>query len=120
MRLKEDNTSWKSGGVQRRMYRQAPLLPEQETIKGHPKRKSREKAARKKIVCKHVWVEVSYQEYQRYASKVRVPWWWYQEVEPYWLKYTTHFVCADCLETKTKRDKGKQRAYYRRKYGRSW
>lgn len=42
MRLKEDNTSWKSGGIKRRMYRQAPLTPDEETIR-KPSRKYKKK-----------------------------------------------------------------------------
>lgn len=30
MRLKEDSSSWKSGNIKRRNYRQAPLIPDEE------------------------------------------------------------------------------------------
>lgn len=48
MRLKEDTFSWRSSGIQRRMYRQAPLTPEQET----PRHK---KNARRKKKHIHDW-----------------------------------------------------------------
>lgn len=48
MRLKEDNSSWKSRGIQRRMYRQAPLVPDEET----PRHKSVKRKKKKHV---HDW-----------------------------------------------------------------
>lgn len=121
MRLKEDDTSWNAGNVKRRMYRQSPLTPEQEeraALKSHKKKKPRPK----KNGHKHVWVEVGYDEYRRYSGGHR-SWslWWIDYIEPpFYAQYYTFYVCADCLACKTKVDKGKQRAAYRKKYGRSW
>jgi hypothetical protein len=111
MRLKEDDTSWKSRSIKRRNYRQAPLTPEEEVPKGHPKRKQKQKQVKKER-CKHVWVEVSYDEWIRYRDKHRHYWsyWWHENMDPpYWTKYTTYFVCADCLETKSKIDEERRR-----------
>lgn len=44
MRLKEDNDSWRSGGIKRRMYRQAPLTPEEEAPRrGYTSKKYKKK-----------------------------------------------------------------------------
>lgn len=44
MRLKEDNDSWRAGGIKRRMYRQAPLTPEEETPRrGYTSKKYKKK-----------------------------------------------------------------------------
>src|SRR5438067_1711393 len=113
MRLKEDNSSWKSGGIRRRMYRQAPLLPEEEEVKYRSKH-GKPKPGKLKQVCKHVWVEVSFKEFERYATSSG--WWfprWWETTEDervaYWTAYHTYFVCASCLATKSKTDKGKMR-----------
>lgn len=119
MRLKEDNTSWKSRGIKRRDFRHTYGEPE---TPAH--RKDKKKPRPKKDKHKHVWVEVDFKEYQRYATRrggmYRFPWWLYPigEEPKYWQGYTTYFVCADCLDTKTKVDEGKRRAHYRRAYGR--
>lgn len=53
MRLKEDSSSWRSRGIQRRDYRHDFGTPE--VPKGHPKRKV--KKPRKRIDHKHIWIE---------------------------------------------------------------
>lgn len=113
MRLAEDDNSWKARNVIRRDFRHTIGDPE---TPRH--RKSKKKSRPKKNKHKHIWVEVDFKEYQRYASKRpnRFPWWLYPigDEPKYWEGYTTYFVCADCLDTKTKVDEGKRRAHYRR------
>ena len=48
MRLKEDQNSWQADGIKRRMYRQAPLTPEEETTRHKSMR-------RKKVKHVHDW-----------------------------------------------------------------
>lgn len=52
MRLKEDNSSWKSSGIMRRDFRHDPGLPETEVPRHRPKKS---KPPRRKIGHKHVW-----------------------------------------------------------------
>jgi len=102
MRLKEDSSSWRASSIVHRDNRHTYGDPE---IPKH--RKQRGKKYYRSKRCKHVWVEVSAKEYARY----RKGWPWYDRD---WTTYYTYYVCAECLDTKTKIDKGKRRAYYRK------
>ena len=110
MRLKEDNRSWKSHGIKRRDFRHQHGDPEIDKTKVKGK-----KPRPKKNKHKHVWVEVSFAEFEQYASYGKhYDWdrWWfsyYATHEPTWAKYTTYYVCCDCLETKRKVDEGARR-----------
>lgn len=53
MRLKEDNSSWRSRGIVRRDFRHDAGLPETET----GRTKVKKKKPRKRIDHKHIWVE---------------------------------------------------------------
>lgn len=91
MRLKEDNTNWQASSIQRRDFRHTYGEPE---VPKH--RKSKKKSKPKGNGCKHVWVEVSYTEYQRYVGK-RGGWsmWWINYIEPpEYAQYYTFYVCA--------------------------
>ena len=107
MRLSKDSTNWNATSVMRRDFRHTYGDPE---IPKHLKKRGKKRA--KKPSCKHVWVEVSPEEYLRYRHGGRVPSWYSGDVA-YWTAYTTYYVCADCLGTKSKYDKGKMRAHYR-------
>lgn len=113
MRISEDAGSWRARGIIRRDFRHTHGDPE---VPRH--RSTRKKSGKKKTprqACKHVWVEVSYDEYLRYADRTYWRWYWYpSRTAPYWTAFSTYRVCAGCLATDVKRDKGKERAYYRR------
>jgi hypothetical protein len=114
MRLKEDTDSWKAGGIIRRDFRHTHDGPE--VARGHAKRKLRKTPRQRKPFCKHVWVEVSQAEYRRYEGGFGGwPWWLYASPEAFYAdraSYTTYFVCAGCLQTRSKVDEGRRSYVY--------
>lgn len=86
MRLKEDTSSWRSRGIQRRMYRQAPLAPDEETTRHRKSKKGKKKHV-------HDWkgtvigTQVRTRMFQKYDGT-------YEHIE-----YTvpkTQYVCTGC------------------------
>jgi len=114
MRLSKDHEGWHADGVRRRDFRHDFSTPE--IPRGHPKRKRRP-SRRSRCTCKHVWVEVSYDEYCRYIGGQSWPSWLYPSIDSYlhsYEEYTTYFVCAGCGKGKRKVDEGALRVHYRR------
>lgn len=111
MRISEDASSWRARGILCRDFRHTHDGPEVDTTKVRRK-KSRSKKQRP--TCKHVWVQVDWREWYRYANRY---WYFYTpDRAPHWARFSTHYVCAGCLATKRKHDKTRERIYYRREY----
>lgn len=113
MRLKEDPDGWHSSAIRRRDFRHTHGDPE--VPKGHPKRKA--KKEKKKIDHKHEWIDVTYHEYWSLGNGYRTMFW---DDEPEWARYTEYFLCIHCWKRRVVQNVGKRRAYYKKKYGRSW
>jgi hypothetical protein len=118
MRLSKDNTNWNATSIICRDFRHTHGHPE---IPKHLKKRGKKSRAHKANPrCKHVWVKVEYAEYRRYNMRLPRSWWVIYGDDPYWTEYETYYVCAGCLETKSKYDKGKMRQYYRKRRASAW
>lgn len=68
MRISQDHSSWRARGILRRDFRHTHDEPEVTKYKVK-KRKKKAQEPRTKPTCKHVWVEVEYEEYKHYDRR---------------------------------------------------
>lgn len=98
MRLKEDDSSWRAGGIKRRDFRHDPGTPETEVSKHTHGKGANKKSPRKRIDHKHVWVEHE-SGYERYYWHEM----WKNDPPPEW-RFSFDCAVPGCDARKSKKN----------------